>query len=520
MSDEEFAELVAEVRHLGRLPKPVVVRRKGDGWEIVDGEHSWRAAQETGLTDVPCEVIDADDFESMRQTYKRNQHGTHDSVRLGRMFRQMTEARGLSQRALAKEINVSEGTVRNAMVYAEAAHLRNGYARASEPEAQGAEAREIAELSVREARAYVALPAHVRDIWLDSGAELKSLWQATQVTVKDLEGKQQRYDLSDTTDRDSWAELVEVGLAVGLRPEAFVASARRAFQMLFWRLDIADVVPGVDAYIQPVAELGLDVEWLDYIPSRVIDGDVQFILTPERWVALLRGGVDRSDDPTEQKAIILASLRTELRKAGIALEDVTDPRIAEVMTIVRGAPDFIEQADLSLEEKYQLARKSQDADAFVLQAIRNACKILEYRDRVLAGQEVDFSELTHIEVGRLAGNHITCTAEDAFQQALEQLEREHQRAVFDNRDQLVEAVVNRLKKEHALMRDQVGGRVVAEVLTERLSVVPLPELRLLAAYVLEAPPPEGRPRPEEVAGLGLWREAVRQIEEGARQGSG
>ena len=29
MSDEAFAELVAEVRHLGRLPKPVVVRPKG-----------------------------------------------------------------------------------------------------------------------------------------------------------------------------------------------------------------------------------------------------------------------------------------------------------------------------------------------------------------------------------------------------------------------------------------------------------------------------------------------------------
>ncbi len=94
MSDEAFAELVAEVRHLGRLPKPVVVRPNGDGYMIVDGEHGWRAALETGLTDVPCEVIDADDFESMRQTYKRNQHGTHDPVRLGRMFRQMTEARG------------------------------------------------------------------------------------------------------------------------------------------------------------------------------------------------------------------------------------------------------------------------------------------------------------------------------------------------------------------------------------------------------------------------------------------
>ena len=128
MSDEAFAELVAEVRHLGRLPKPVVVRPDGASYVIIDGEHSWRAARETGLAKVSCEVIDADDFESMRQTYKRNRHGNDDSVRLGRMFRQMVDARDLSQRALAKEIEVSEGTIRNALVYAEATDMRNGYA--------------------------------------------------------------------------------------------------------------------------------------------------------------------------------------------------------------------------------------------------------------------------------------------------------------------------------------------------------------------------------------------------------
>jgi ParB-like chromosome segregation protein Spo0J len=43
-ADEEFAELVEEVRHLGRLPKPVVVRNRyapGE-YQIVDGEHGWR----------------------------------------------------------------------------------------------------------------------------------------------------------------------------------------------------------------------------------------------------------------------------------------------------------------------------------------------------------------------------------------------------------------------------------------------------------------------------------------------
>src|SRR5262249_6051353 len=162
MTEQEFAELVAEVRHLGRLPKPVVVRAAGDGYQIVDGEHGWRAARQCGLSEVPCEVLDADDFEAMRQTYKRNQHGTHNPVLLGKMFRRMMEARGLSIRALAEEMVVSEGTVRNALEYDQAAGLRNSYA--------------FEDLSVRQVRIFNRLPRKVVDLWLDSGADLKAIW--------------------------------------------------------------------------------------------------------------------------------------------------------------------------------------------------------------------------------------------------------------------------------------------------------------------------------------------------------
>src|SRR5215210_6809430 len=133
MTDEEFAELLEEVRFLGRLPKPVVVRNgyacsKAGSYLIVDGEHGWRAAKEVGLAEITCEVIAADDFEAMRQTYKRNQHGTHDPVTLGQMFRRMMDERGISNRQLAEEINVSEGTVRNALLLVKAAEVRNAYA--------------------------------------------------------------------------------------------------------------------------------------------------------------------------------------------------------------------------------------------------------------------------------------------------------------------------------------------------------------------------------------------------------
>ena len=52
MTKDEFAELVNEVRKLGRIPKPIVIRRdtKNNGkYIIVDGEHNWLAAKEVGL---------------------------------------------------------------------------------------------------------------------------------------------------------------------------------------------------------------------------------------------------------------------------------------------------------------------------------------------------------------------------------------------------------------------------------------------------------------------------------------
>ena len=91
MSNEEFDEYVTEVKHVGQLSKPIVVRRLNDGkFEIIDGEHGWRAAKKLGFDEVLCENLgDVDDLEARRQTYKRNRGGQDNPVLLGRMFREM-----------------------------------------------------------------------------------------------------------------------------------------------------------------------------------------------------------------------------------------------------------------------------------------------------------------------------------------------------------------------------------------------------------------------------------------------
>ncbi len=128
---QEYAQTVAEVRHTGQVAKPILVRRLGrsrNRYEISDGEHNWRTAKDCGHAEVPCVVRKMSDLEAMRQTFKRNQHGTHNPVLEGRMFRAMREESGLSNVEFSKSIDVSEGKVRNAILYADASDIRSEYA--------------------------------------------------------------------------------------------------------------------------------------------------------------------------------------------------------------------------------------------------------------------------------------------------------------------------------------------------------------------------------------------------------
>ena len=256
MDDERFAELVEEVRHLGRLSKPVVARPNGDGqYIIVDGEHGWRAAQAAGLTEIAVEVVEVDDFEARRQTYKRNQHGEHDPVRLGRMFRQMMDKHDLSQRALAKEIAVSEGTVRNTLLYAEAAELRNRYA----PDRDDAEVvAEISGLNIRQLRAYCALPGEIRDYWLRDGADLKFLDEiASGNAVPRF--KKNNVQMS----YEEWSHLVDLGLSPALDKFGFSRAAKLWELWAWWRehAQVLGAKPYLAAFITILLIVGVELWW-------------------------------------------------------------------------------------------------------------------------------------------------------------------------------------------------------------------------------------------------------------------
>ena len=61
--DKALEDLSASLKQSGIL-QPVVVRRLGDGYQLVVGERRWRAAKLAGITRIPAVVREASDAES------------------------------------------------------------------------------------------------------------------------------------------------------------------------------------------------------------------------------------------------------------------------------------------------------------------------------------------------------------------------------------------------------------------------------------------------------------------------
>ena len=187
MMDAEFAELVQEIKHLGKPPKPIVLRNKGEFFEIVDGEHSYKALKELGINELKqdwYELVDFDDIEAKRQTYKRNLGGKNNPIKLGLMIAQALEESKLSNRKLAEQWEVSEGMIRNYLQYAEVGKLRNDYAN-------------LAKCSVEQIRTYLKIAEYAKpiaDFWFSCGG----LKDALLVLDDDIPFEKANYDVMTT----------------------------------------------------------------------------------------------------------------------------------------------------------------------------------------------------------------------------------------------------------------------------------------------------------------------------------
>lgn len=484
MTGTGFDELVAEIRKLGRLPKPVVVRADSSktGYEIVDGEHSWRAAKEVGFDKIECEIVEVDDFEAMSQTYKRNQHGSHNPVKLGQMFEKMCSDRLVSIRKLARTINVSEGTVRNAINYARAARLRSGYA--------------FETLNQDQVRLYLRLPRPINNLWLDSGARISSIQQALSVTLGKGQGKR-GWKIATSKDDSDGLDFFEFlcggDLYKTIDPNDFVATTQRAFRLMEWEFKYR--IENFRAYVSIVAELRLEPNILELIPiasSPNEDKKYPVLVSPEKWRDMLTSCL-RSKDPEAQYAIAASARRLVLKELGWTDLDASDPRKIERRQLIDDAPDFIKHSELEDDDKVYIADAYVPGvdDAVVMEAKRIAVKRLEDIKKVLLHGKPDqvsqLGPILQLSRERILNDSLREAVDADQRRSRDEIkisERKKVEELLSHPQELADAIRNKLAST-SLKEWQINSRPALDLLVSRICSLPKPELKLLAAHLID-----------------------------------
>ncbi|TBH21247.1 ParB/RepB/Spo0J family partition protein [Thermus thermamylovorans] len=111
---EGLEELAASIREKGLL-QPLLVRPRGEGYELVAGERRFRAAQLAGLAEVPVLVRDLTDREALELALVENlQREDLSPVEEARGYQALL-GMGLTQEEVAKRVGKARSTVANAL---------------------------------------------------------------------------------------------------------------------------------------------------------------------------------------------------------------------------------------------------------------------------------------------------------------------------------------------------------------------------------------------------------------------
>lgn len=177
--EEPLEQLVASIRQNGVL-QPIVVRRRGGGFELIAGERRWRAAQRAGLERVPVVIREASDREALEWALIENiQREDLNPLDEAAAYRRLMEEFQLTQEAVAERVAKSRSAVANCLrllalpdavkLEIRAGRLSGGHARAIAGSGDGSSQTRVAEevvkrrLSVRDTEKLVREMAHKPD---------------------------------------------------------------------------------------------------------------------------------------------------------------------------------------------------------------------------------------------------------------------------------------------------------------------------------------------------------------------
>jgi ParB family chromosome partitioning protein len=114
-SEEALRELADSIREQG-IVQPLIVRNRGDHYELIAGERRWRASQLLGLAEVPVIVREADDRAVLELALIENlQRENLNSIEEAQGYAQLIEHFQLTQEEVGVKVGKSRAVVANAL---------------------------------------------------------------------------------------------------------------------------------------------------------------------------------------------------------------------------------------------------------------------------------------------------------------------------------------------------------------------------------------------------------------------
>lgn len=111
--ESDLSALAASIREQGVL-QPLVVRKRGDGYELIIGERRWRASQIAGLDEVPVVVLDASDRQVVEMALVENvQRADLNPMELAQAFKVLVEDEEMTQDEVGRRVGLDRSSVSN-----------------------------------------------------------------------------------------------------------------------------------------------------------------------------------------------------------------------------------------------------------------------------------------------------------------------------------------------------------------------------------------------------------------------
>ncbi len=113
--EDALGDLAQSIKENGVI-QPIIVRKLGNGHEIIAGERRWRAAREAGLDEIPCIIREIDDITADRISLIENvQRENLNPIEEAQAYKRIMKEYSLKQDELAKAVGKSRSYISNNM---------------------------------------------------------------------------------------------------------------------------------------------------------------------------------------------------------------------------------------------------------------------------------------------------------------------------------------------------------------------------------------------------------------------